>query len=270
MEIPASRWYSVIEKRRSRRSFEARPLESNHLMHIRSICNDFSPFSDSHSVLVTEPPDKVFKGAIGPYGKIRGAPAFIAFIGNMENPNVQEQVGYMGEGIILEVEAMDLGTCWVALFNSKIVGSLTILEKHEQVLAIAAIGYVKNQESIEERLVTGFGWTHKRKPLSHLVTGLDEVEYPQWIRAALEVARLAPSAANRQPWRFYVDSGSIAISVNSLRRNFGVSRRLDCGIAMLHIEVAALNSGIDGNWEFLEQPYVAKYAAKTKVRLRGE
>ena len=216
-------------------------------------------------MLITQSPDSVFRGAIGPYGKIRGAPAFIAFIGNMNNPDVQEQVGYMGEGIILEAETMNLGTCWVALYKSKIVNSLIELEKTERVLAITAIGYAKQQESIEEKLLTGFGWTHRRKPISELVTGLDESDYPQWMLSALKAARLAPSAANRQPWRFRVDSQSITISVTNLRQEYGVSGRLDCGIAMLHIEVAALNSGIDGSWEFLEPPDVAKYVINTKV-----
>ena len=266
MEIPASRWYSVIDKRRSRRSFENRPLEFEHSTHMSSVCEGFKPFPYSRSVLVTESPETVFKGAIGPYGKIRGAPAFIAFVGNIGNPSMQEQVGYMGEGIVLEAEAMSLGTCWVALFRSKIVESLVELEKNERVLAVAAIGYAKKQESIEEKLITGLGWTHRRKSLSDLVIGCKGIDYPQWVLSALNAARLAPSAVNRQPWRFQVDSNSITVSVNSLRREYGVSRRLDCGIAMLHIEVAARNSGIDGNWEFLEQPNVAKYIVKTKVR----
>lgn len=264
MEIPASRWYSVIEKRRSRRSYETRLLEPEHLTHVRAICDDFKPFPNNRSVLLTGPPDKVFKGALGPYGKIRGAPAFIAFIGNIENPNVQEQVGYMGEGIILEAEAMNLATCWVALFRPKIVEPLIKLEENEQVIAIASIGYTKKRESIEERMMTGFGWTHRRKSLSDLVSGFNEVNYPEWVLGALNAARLAPSAVNRQPWRFQVDSNSIIVSVNSLKRDYGVSRRLDCGIAMLHIEIAARNNGIDGNWEFLKQPQVAKYTCKTK------
>jgi len=121
---------------------------------------------------------------------IRGAPAIIAFIGNMENLNTQEQVDYIGEGIILKAKTMDLGVC--------------------------------------------------------------------------NVERLAPSAVNGQPWRFQVNSNSITVSVNSLRREYEFSRLLDCGIAMLYVKVAALNGGIDGNWDFLKQPRVAKYAVKTK------
>ena len=62
------------------------------------------------------PADKVFRGMIGSYGRINGAPAFIAFIGDMQSQYVQEEVGYTGEGIILEATALGLGTCWVGGF----------------------------------------------------------------------------------------------------------------------------------------------------------
>ncbi len=260
MDIPASRWYRVIEKRRSRRRFDARPVEPNFLTQIHRTCVEFRPFPSARSVLVTESPDKVFKGAIGPYGKIKGAPAFIAFIGNMESPYVQEQVGYTGEGIILEVEALHLATCWVAgFFRPKVAASLVGTSERERVLAVTPIGYATKRQSVEEQLMTGFGFTHRRRPLSGLVTGLGESELPEWIRIALEAARLAPSAVNRQPWRFHVEPDSITVSVNNLGREFGLSKRLCCGIAMLHIEVATLNCGRRGKWEFLEAPQVARF-----------
>jgi len=211
-------------------------------------------------VLVTESPDKVFKGAIGPYGKIKGAPAFIAFIGNIESHYVQEQVGYTGEGIILEAEALHLATCWVAgFFRPKVAASLAGTSESERVLAVTPVGYATKRKSVEEELMTGFGLTHRRRPLSGLVTGLEESEWPQWIRTTLEAARLAPSAVNRQPWRFHVEPDSITVSVNRLGREFGLSKRLCCGIAMLHIEVATLNYGRRGKWEFLEAPQVARF-----------
>jgi len=214
-------------------------------------------------VLITEAPDTVFKGVIGPYGKTKGAPAFIAFIGNMESPYVQEQVGYMGEGIILEAEALQLATCWVGgFFRPKVVTSLIKIDRGERVLAITPLGYATKSQSLEERLMTGFGLTHRRKPLSNLVTGLSDSEWPQWIKLALEAARLAPSAVNRQPWRFHVEPDSITVSVNRLKREYGLSKRLCCGIAMLHIEVATLNCGVHGNWEFLDPPMVAKFGIK--------
>ncbi|MFC1913583.1 nitroreductase family protein [Chloroflexota bacterium] len=260
MEIPASKWHRVIKQRRSRRQFEAIPLESKTLAHINSICSDFRPFPGARSVFVTDKPETVFKGAIGPYGKVRNAPAFVAFIGNVENPNVHEYVGYTGEGIILEAEAMNLATCWVAgFFRRDVVESLITVSEKERVMAITPIGYATKVQSLEERFMTGFGLSHRRKKLSGLVTGIEESEWPQWIRVSLEAARLAPSAVNRQPWRFHIKPDSITVSVNAIKWEYGISKRLCCGIAMLHIETAVLNCGKKGHWEFLKQPQVAKY-----------
>jgi nitroreductase len=264
MDIPAERWYGVIEKRRSRRRFDQKPLEANHLSSISSICAEFKPFRYARGVVVKEAPDTVFKGAIGPYGKIKGAPSFCAFIGDMDSPNVYEQVGYTGEGIILEAEALNLASCWVAgFFRPKVVTSLVKISESERVVAVTPIGYAAKHHSLEERAMTGFGMTHRRKPLSGLVTGLKESEWPQWIKLALEAARLAPSAVNRQPWKFQVEPNSITVSINTNGPEYGLSKRLCCGIAMLHIEVAALSHGVSGKWEFLDPPMVARFTTDT-------
>jgi len=260
MDIPFSRWHPAIDKRRSRRQFDLKPVEAELLAHLRTICAEFKPFPHARAVLVTDPPDRVFKGIIGRYGKIRNAPAFIAFIGDMDSPYAQEQVGYTGEGIILEATALNLSTCWVGgFFRPELAASLAETSRNERVLAVTPIGHTVERQSFEERLMAGFGRNHTRKPVSALVTGLGETEWPDWTRTALEAARLAPSAINRQPWRFHVEPDSISVSVRGLGPEFNVSKRLDCGIAMLHLEVAALNCGVQGTWEFLEAPEVARF-----------
>ena len=117
MDIPFSRWYSAIEIRRSQRLFDPnRAIESEKLETLNAICKQFTPFPLARSCLVTESVQDVFKGLIGSYGKVKGAPAFIAFIGSMDDPRVQEEVGYTGEGIILEATALGLNTCCVGGF----------------------------------------------------------------------------------------------------------------------------------------------------------
>jgi hypothetical protein len=218
-------------------------------------------------VLVKQAPDKVFKGAIGPYGKIKGAPSFIAFIGDMSSPNVQEEIGYTGEGIILEATTKQLSTCWVGgFFRSEVVGSIIDIGKEERVLAVTPIGYAAKRHSLEERIMTGFGLTHRRKSLSKLVTGSEQSEWPDWIRAALEAARLAPSAVNRQAWRFQVESNSITVSVSQRTREYNISKRLCCGIAMLHIEAAAFVCGYQGEWELLSDPLVARFTVDQNTK----
>ncbi len=263
MDIPFSRWYPAIEKRRSRRHFDAsRPIESDKLSALDTVCKQFMPFPNARSCLVTESVKNVFKGIIGSYGKIKGAPAFIAFIGDMDSAYVQEELGYTGERIILEATALGLNTCWVAgFFKPESVSSLVEIKSNERVLAVTPVGYARRFESLEEKLMTGFGRTHRRVPISRLVGSLTQDSLPEWMRASIQAARLAPSAVNRQPWGFHVEDNSITVYVRTGGPEFDVSKRLDCGIAMLHIEVAALNCGVRGDWQFLKAPQVARFSA---------
>jgi nitroreductase len=261
MDIPFSTWHAAIERRKSRRRFEPNlPITPETLAALEKVCNQFAPFPHARPRLVTKSSESVFKGVIGGYGKVKGAPAFVAFIGNMDDPFVQEKVGYTGEGIILEATALGLNTCWVAgFFRPEIVASLTEVSNKERVLAVTPVGYARESESWEEKLMTRFGRSRNRLPISKLVGGLPKEQWPNWINVSLEAARLAPSAVNRQPWGFNVQYDSITVFVRTSGPEFNVSKRLDCGIAMLHMEVAAVNSGYKGEWEFLPSPQVARF-----------
>jgi len=265
MDIPFSRWHPAIEKRRSRRYFDPNlPLAPETLAALDKVCNQFVPFPHARSRLVTESADSVFKGIIGSYGRIKNAPAFIAFIGNISDPLVQEEVGYTGEGIILEATALGLSTCWVGgFFRAEIAASLAEVSHGERVLAITPVGYAQQSESWEERLMTGFARSHNRVAISKLARGLPREKWPDWVNPSLEAARRAPSAANRQPWGFDVQADGITVFVRTAGPEFNVSKRLDCGIAMLHLEVAALDSGCKGKWEFLPSPQVAKFKTRS-------
>jgi len=263
VEIPFTRWHTAIPLRRARRRYKPIPLEPTQLAQLQSICGEFRPFPQVRAELITSSPDEVLRGIVASYGKIKGAPALIAFIGDMSDPNINEKVGYMGEGIILEATAMGLGTCWVGgsmFFRRGVAESIVNAGENERVFAVTPVGHSVKVFSLGERTMTAFGIFHRRKPLSEMVTGLDEKNWPNWMKSALEAARLAPSAVNRQPWRFHVESNSITVSVDNTLLQWGISKRLDCGIAMLHIEVAALDCGVVGKWELLEAPHVARFS----------
>jgi len=262
MEIPFARWHAAIPLRRSRRRYNRTPLEPTQLAQLQTVCREFRPYPQARAELITEAPDEVLRGVVASYGKVKGAPALIAFIGDIDDPYVNEKIGYTGEGIILEATAMGLGTCWVGgsmFFRRGLAESIVGAGEKEKVFAVTPVGRAVKNFSLEERVMIGFGLAHRRKPLAELVTGLDEKEWPRWMKAALKAARLAPSAVNRQPWRFHVEPNGITVSVDSSLIEWGISKRLDCGIAMLHIEVDALDCGVKGKWELLEAPRVAKF-----------
>ena len=260
LKIPFLRWYEAIWIRRSRRLFHPKSIDQDVLEKLDAVCKTFRPFKEARAVLVNHSADEVFKGIVSHYGKIKGAPAFIAFIGNMEDQHIHEKLGYMGEGIVLEATSLNLGTCWVCVsFNPEVASFHAHIKNNEKILALTPVGYAREKWSLEEKIMTGFGWTHKRKHIEELIKGKNDTPWPQWVKTALEAARVAPSAVNRQPWRFSVEKDSITISVNNLKDTLNISKRLDCGIAMLHIEVASAQSGARGAWELLDSPLVARF-----------
>jgi hypothetical protein len=260
MDIPFARWYEAIGKRRSRRRFvEGRTLEPDARSSLEAVCRDFRPFPAARAVLVTEPVDDVFRGVIGSYGKIKGAPAFVALVGDTAGPSVQEATGFTGEGIVLEAAALGLATCWVAAFRRDRVSSVVDVRPGERILAIVPVGCAPGSATLEERLLTGFGLTHRRLSPEKLVTGAAITAAPDWVGTAVRAARLAPSATNRQPWGFRIIENSLTVFVRTGGPDLSISKRLDCGIAMLHVEVAAGHLGVTGAWEFLTAPDVARF-----------
>jgi hypothetical protein len=260
MQIPAN-WYPAINARRSRRNYDkSRSIGSEARKRLHDICSGFRPFSGVRVEFIDESPYDIFANALGFYGNIKGAPAFLAFIGDTSDPNVQEKMGYTGEAAVLEATSLGLGSCWAALtYNARAVKSLVRLEKEEKMICVSPVGYTTEQWSFEEKVFSGFGANHQRKPLLSMASGLPEPSWPGWAGSAVEAARLAPSAMNRQPWGFRVEERSITIYVKDRGPEFNVARRLDCGIAMLHIELGALNQGVSGQWELLKQPQVARF-----------
>ncbi len=258
--IPFERWYQAIGRRRSRRRYDGQPLSEEAVARLVSHCAEFKPYPDARAEFINTPPDPVLKGAVGSYGKIKGSRAFVALVANMESVHAQERAGYTGEAIVLEAVAMGLDTCWVGgLFHQDVAADLANIHEREKVLAVIPLGHAPDVWTFEERLMTGFGRTHKRKPLTSLLENGDEEQLAGWLKEAIEAARVAPSAVNRQPWRFRSEDDAVTISVDNTRLLHTISKRLDCGIAMLHMELAAYHAGVRGQWEFLDSPDVARF-----------
>jgi hypothetical protein len=263
-----SKWREVIPHRRSRRQYDARKtIHPDVVANLRQCCDEFRPYSGAWAVVVTESPDEVFSGVIGAYGKVKNARAFMAFIGDMRQPHVHEAIGYTGEGVILEATALGLNTCWIGgFFRAEVVSTLIELQPNESVLSVTPVGYASTLATLEEKTMTGFGLTHRRKSLASLAGGLPQIDWSEWVLPSLEGARLAPSAVNRQPWGFQVEPDGIKVHVRGGGLETKISKRLDCGIAMLHLEVMAHGLGVAGSWEYLAAPDVARFRIRHDAR----
>jgi hypothetical protein len=229
---------------------------------------------------------------VGRYGRVNGAPHYIAFIGDMDEPHVQEATGYTGEGIILEATTLGLGTCWLGgtFTRSTFVRRFGGLGRDETMPAVISLGHIgddgrgriREREEGARRLPAGelFFAGRYGTPLRASSAG--------YYAAALEAVRMAPSASNKQPWRIVRggagdaprDGDSAARDWHFLlQRTKGYGKgspvfralriadlqRVDLGIAMCHFALVARESGLGGRWVVddpgLELPAGVEYTA---------
>ncbi len=251
------RWISAVPERHSRRVFDGQPVSDDELDVIEATAAQFLPFEDARVVLVRKAPPTFFTGIIGSYGKVTGAPSALVFIADGSSSESAEHCGYTGEGIILEANALGLQTCWIAgSFSRSAVVSAMTLRQGEVVRAISPVGHAVLEPTNAEALLYGARKPKRRRPLDEIAPG--NAGWPAWAAAGVTAARIAPSAMNRQPWRFRLDSGAVVISTAAAALPLSLTR-LDCGIAMLHFELGARSEGCDGAWEPLSGRDVARW-----------
>ena len=128
------------------------------------------------------------------------------------------------------------------------------MREGEIVRAVSPLGHPTERLSAAERLVYGQARPKFRRSLDEIAPGHED--WPAWAGEGARAARIAPSAMNRQPWRFRYVDGSVVVSVHGPAPTMG---RLDCGIAMLHFELGARSEGSDGAWEALSGSDVARW-----------
>jgi hypothetical protein len=197
-ELPVGRWERAIAARVSRRRYLPRAPDPSLLQRLEDHCARFRPLGAARALPVSPCPPNLFRGIVGSYGSIRGAPCCLVFVGPAGS---EAQVGYVGEAAVLEATVLGLGTCWVGgLFRPDSLGDRVALGPGERVWAVAAVGLPVERKTLEERLMAGIARSHKRKPAETLAPGIGS--WPAWAARAVTAARLAPSALNRQPWRF--------------------------------------------------------------------
>ncbi len=232
MTFNMERWHSATQARFSVRRYQAEPGEEE----LAALEEAAARISGRGVRILLGRDARLFKPMFLWYGKIAGAKRFAAFVAKADaSPH---SLGYMGEAFILEATALGVGTCWVgASYHKRMAQSLVPLEEGERIVAVTPLGIAA--ESYMGR---------PRKSLEEL-TGLTQEQLqalPDWQQSALSCARLAPSAVNRQPWRF--SPNEKGIEVTQTGSNFGYGG-VDLGIAMLHIELGAAHGSVSGAWQ---------------------
>jgi len=210
----------AIRARHSVRSYTDWKIPEDVVSRLTAEIDECNREGGLHIQLVTGEP-RAFDGLMAHYGKFTGVQNYIALIGQ-KSGRLEEQVGYYGERLALLAQTLGLNTCWVAMTVSRgTVKQRCVLAGGERLACVLALGYGTTQ-----------GVPHKSKPMESLCRTAGAM--PDWFRAGMEAAMLAPTSINQQ--KFLITLTGDHAEAKSLG---GFYSKIDLGIVRYHFEVGS-------------------------------
>lgn len=207
----------VMKARHSVRQFTDRPLDVAAVATLQAEIDAVNAESGMRIQLITEEPE-AFQAGKPSYGKFKGCKNYLAIIG----PKGKDvEAGYYGERVVLKAQELGINSCWVALTYKKGKAQGTEVAGEKRYLVVA-LGYGESN-----------GNDRKSKSVQDISDYKDGD--PDWYRAGLEAALLAPTAINQQKFRFEKDSNKVSAKV----AGFGFYTKIDLGIVKYHFEAIA-------------------------------
>lgn len=226
----------AINKRISRRTYLDIPINQSKLDNVHQMIDKYNEESGLNIFLIIDG-SNVFNGLTKSYGMFRGVKTIIALKGKKDDENLDEKAGYYGELIVLEATGLGLGTCWVGASFDK-SSQIFDVKDHEKLVCVITVGNTPENNTFKENMIRKM--SHRKvKPAENFY--ISDTTPPQWFLEGIQAVQKAPSAINRQKYKFtYKNDIVTAFSENSYRYDM-----IDLGIAKAHFVIAA-----GGNFEW--------------------
>lgn len=143
--------------------------------------------------------------------------------------DLPERIGYAGSDIMLFAQTLGLNTWWISGTYSWYHVRKKVKDK--EIYGILVIGYGLND---------GVGHRSDKTPLE--VSSYQTGDAPQWFKAGVEAALLAPTAFNKQKFKITGNLNNVKIEYDG-----GSFSGMDKGIIKYHFELGAGKENF--NWE---------------------
>ncbi len=165
--------------------------------------------------------------------------------------NFEAAVGYRFEAACLYARYLGLGTVMLAGTLDRAAFERAMeLKENEVMPVVSPLGVPAQKKSLRETLMRKGTHADERKPFSQLFfdgewgRGLTR-EAAGVFGTALEMARLAPSAVNRQPWRAVAAGDTVHFFEEKTMKDSpqGDLQRVDMGIALCHFHLTMQEEG---------------------------
>lgn len=206
----------AIKVRHSVRDYTDKPIEDEKIKALTDLVNDINAKTGLHIQLAFNEPNG-FSGVMAKYGSFDGVKNYIVMAGP---DNMDREIGYFGEKVVLYAQTLGLNTCWVALTYNK-RKAVYSLNDGEKLYVVISLGYGVN------------GGKTRRSKSPEEVSDVTESS-PRWYKDGIDAALLAPTAINQQKFRFTLDGDKVTAKAGS-----GFYTEMDLGIAEYHFDTAS-------------------------------
>lgn len=245
-----------IKQRKSSRTFTSECLKVSDLKKLQEFINENKTGIDNESVdfsiVQKNDSEKPMKLT---YGLLKGNKTYI--IGKSDlTPASRLNYGYLLEKIVLKATDLNLGSCWIGMFDKEYFSDINI-ENGAVIPGIVVVGYSTDKMPTMENLIRKSVKADKRKPWNELFFSYETNEILktgsiQPYVETLEMTRLAPSSGNTQPWRIFYSSttNEFHFFKKITNKNYELSgmHDIDMGIAMCHFELVSKKNNLKGAW----------------------
>lgn len=170
-------------------------------------------------------------------------------------PHVEEAFGYSFEMFVLYAWSIGIGTVWIGgTMDRSAFERAMALEQNEMMPCVSPLGYPAGKRSVREKMMRKAIRADSRNPFETIFfdSTFDvplSVEKAGRLTEPLEMVRLAPSAANKQPWRVLVDKKGVHFYLKRSKgfasETAGDMQKVDLGIALCHFALAAKENAIN-------------------------
>ena len=252
---------ALIQNRKSARQFTDQKVTESVCAELeayyRSGCQRLLPDVDTELWIFGDNTRQALEGAAGYNEFLVGAPQYLVLLSGKAEL-AYENAGYMMEDLVLKLEDMGLGSCWLTFTDSKAVKDALGIDSPLEVAAIAAFGYPQKARKRMRFNILSMSnvdigakrhYFDPKRPVGDMVFlgGWGQTEgrdkyigfYDDMLWEAFYCASLSPSYLNRQAYGFVVADGQVVLVSRPDEYNTEIDGRLSLGVVMLHFAAAA-------------------------------
>ena len=247
-------YQTLILNTKSVREFKKEAVKNTDLKTIKDYVSDCKKLDSSIEldvrVMANSEVYLHLDGVAGYKGHMIDAPSYIVILSAVANGHI-ENAGFIGQELIFKATEIGVDSCWVTFGESKAVKEKLNLVSDKEVVGIIALGFEENKAKAAKVSLN---------PALRL--GLDEIVYlNEWgkgadantleergILDAFAFARLAPSAWNKQPWRFLIHGGNVILSVKKDEEIYSYEEKIAAGVIMLYFQAIIDSTLFSLNW----------------------